>query len=114
MVKVVVLVILIAAAGVIFTSLRLVGKPTKETPKQEVVTSLSSEEAIAKVRDLPAVEDYLTRVPNGRVEQSGSEGDIYLIQVYEIKDGHTATFNWYRVNKMTGEIKAEFEISEES
>jgi len=28
--------------------------------------------------------------------------------VYEIKDGNTATFNWYNVDKNTGKITAEF------
>lgn len=44
-------------------------------------------------------------------------GDVWLVQVYEIveqnDEGHTATFNWYRVNKETKEISKEFETNGE-
>lgn len=70
--------------------------------------SLSKEEAIAKVKALSEVTDYLKKVPNGLVLISGEENDQYLVQVYEIKNEHTATFNWYNVDKTTGEVKKEF------
>lgn len=70
--------------------------------------NVSKEETITKIKALPEVMDYLKKVPNGLVLINGEENDQYLIQVYEIKDGHTATFNWYKVNKTTGEIKKEF------
>lgn len=66
------------------------------------------EEAITKVKALPEVIDYLKNVPNGLVSVNGEEDNIYMVQVYEIKDGHTATFNWYKVNKTTGDVKKEF------
>ena len=66
------------------------------------------DEVALKVRALPEVVDYLKRVPNGKVEVNGEEDDMYMVQVYEIKDGHTATFNWYTVNKTTGAVKTEF------
>lgn len=69
---------------------------------------ITKEEAISKVKALPEVIDYLKRVPNGLVLINGEENDSYMVQVYEFKNGHTATFNWYKVNKTTGEIKKEF------
>lgn len=70
--------------------------------------SISKEEATAKVKALSEVIDYLKRVPNGLVLVNGEEDNAYLVQAYEIKEGHTATFNWYKVNKSTGEVKKEF------
>lgn len=69
---------------------------------------LSKKEAIAKVKTLPQITDYLKKVPNGLVVVNGEEDNAYLVQVYEFKDGHTATFNWYKVDKTTGEIEKEF------
>ncbi len=71
--------------------------------------SISKEEAVVKVKMLPEVIEYLKRVPNGLVSVNGQEDDSYLIQVYEFKDGHTATFNWYIVDKQTGEITKQFD-----
>ncbi|MDO8657386.1 MAG: hypothetical protein Q7K55_01500, partial [Candidatus Levybacteria bacterium] len=68
----------------------------------------TKEEAILKVKTLPEVIDYLKTVPGGLVLVNGEENNSYMVQVYEIKDGHTATFNWYKVNKTTGEVKKEF------
>jgi len=73
--------------------------------QQAVITE---EMAVANVKSLPEVVDYLERVPNGQVAVNGEEDTTYLVQVYEIKDGHTATFNWYQVDKTTGEVKKEF------
>ena len=70
--------------------------------------SLSKKDAIAKVRILPEVSDYLKRVPSGQISVNGEEDNGYMVQVFEVKDGHTATFNWYTVDKTTGEIKNEF------
>ncbi len=74
------------------------------TPNEKV----TKEEVIAKVRALPEVKEYLTRVPKGLVSINGEEDATYMVQVYEVKDEHTATFNWYTVNKATGEVEKEF------
>lgn len=71
-------------------------------------TSVTEEAAISKIKALPQVIDYLKRVPNGRVEVNGEDESTYMVQVYEIKNGHTATFNWYDVDKNTAEVKKEF------
>ena len=62
--------------------------------------------ATAVVSALPEVQEYLRSVPSGLVviDHEDKETNSYLVHVYEIKDGHTATFNWYEVNKTTGEI----------
>lgn len=72
------------------------------------VAKISKEEAVAKVNALPEIIDYLKRVPNGLVLVNGEEDNAYLVQVYEFKNDHTATFNWYTVNKTTGKVKKEF------
>ncbi len=70
--------------------------------------TVSEDEAIAKVKALPEVVDYLKRVPNGLVQVNGGEENTYMVQVYEIKNRHTATFNWYNVHKTTGEVEKQF------
>ena len=71
-------------------------------------SGLTEKKAVVKVKALPAVVEYLKRVPEGRVEMNGEEENEFHVQVYEIKDNHTATFNWYSVDKTTGEIKELF------
>lgn len=68
---------------------------------------VSGKSAVAAVKSLPEVVSYLQRV-NGLVLVSSETDNVYIIQVFEIKDGHAATFNWYEVNKISGEITKEF------
>ncbi len=70
--------------------------------------TISKEDAVVKVKAISEVADYLRRIPQGKVEVGGEENDSYLIQVFEVVNGHTASFNWYKVNKATGEVKKEF------
>lgn len=70
--------------------------------------TITKEDAIVKVKTIPEVVDYIIRVPQAKVEVGGEENDSYLIQVFEVVKGHTATFNWYKVDKTTGEVKKEF------
>lgn len=69
---------------------------------------LSENEVIEKVKSLSEVEDYLKKVPSAQILRNGETINSYLIQVFEVKNGHTATFNWYEVDKTTGEVKKEF------
>lgn len=72
-------------------------------------TSVFNEkEAIQKVKNFPEVKDYLKRVPQAQVAVNGEENNAYKVQVYEFKDNHTATFNWYSVEKTTGAVAKEF------
>jgi len=75
-------------------------------------TKISRQLAIENVKKLPEVQDYLKRVPNGKVDVDNELEGEYNIHVYEIKDGHTATFNWYRVSIKSGEVRSEFPVEQ--
>jgi len=62
--------------------------------------------ATTAVSALPEVQEYLRSVPSGQVviDHEDRETNSYLIHVYEVKDGHTASFNWYEVNKTSLKI----------
>lgn len=74
------------------------------------VTGISGGEkkAIAEVKVLPEVQRFLQVVPAGKVDVDRSDDESYFVHVYEVKDGHTATFNWYRVDKQSFEVAPEF------
>ncbi|OGD92192.1 hypothetical protein A3D07_00525 [Candidatus Curtissbacteria bacterium RIFCSPHIGHO2_02_FULL_42_15] len=86
-----------------------------QIPQAAVKQTISPNEALAKVRELAEVKSYLVQIPNARIEvdSTDEETNTYLVHVYEIKNGHTATFNWYNVDKKTGEITAEFDNTQE-
>lgn len=71
-------------------------------------SKITEEQAVEIVKKLPEVQDYLKRVPNGRVEVDNELEGQYNVHVYEIKDGHTATFNWYQIDKTKGKAEKEF------
>ncbi len=77
-------------------------------------TSISKQDAVNLVRDLPEVQAWLrnykvTNAPVKPVIEVDHETEIlYVVHVYEINGDHTATHNWYDVNKKTGEINPEF------
>ena len=73
-----------------------------------VGNSLTQTAAITKVKADREVAHYLKALPQGIVDVDHEENGIYFIHVYEVKDGHTATFNWYTVDKKTGSMKKEF------
>ena len=64
------------------------------------------------VKKLPEVQEYLKNVPNGKVEVDNEMEGEYNVHVYEVKNGHTATFNWYRVSIKSGEVKSEFPVEQ--
>lgn len=66
--------------------------------------------AVAKVSALPEVSEYLRSVPSGRVvlDHEDRETNSYVIHVFEVVDNHTATFNWYTVDKTTLAITNDF------
>lgn len=73
-------------------------------------TKISRQLAVENVKKLPEVKQYLQDVPNGKVEVDNEDAGEYNVHVYEVKDGHTATFNWYRVSIKSGEVRSEFPI----
>ena len=88
-------------------------KELSSSPQPSTIL-ISPEEAVEKVKSRKEVIAYLKRVPNAIIQAQSTtdEEDSYRIQVYEVKDGHTATFNWYNVDKKTGEVVAEFDFEE--
>lgn len=77
------------------------------TKNQE--TKISHKLATDNVKKLPEVQEFLKKVPNGKVEVDNELEGEYNVHVYEVINGHTATFSWYTVNIKNGEIKSEFE-----
>lgn len=105
MIKIIVVIFILLAAAGYFA---LQNSVPENLPIEIASTKISRELAVEKVKNLPEVQQFLKDVPNGRVEVDNElEGEIN-VHVYEIKDGHTATFNWYKVDKITGAVKEEF------
>ena len=73
-------------------------------------TKISRKQAVENVRNLPEVQEFLKNVPNGRVAVDNELEGEYNVHVYEVKNDHTATFNWYRVSINSGEVKPEFQF----
>lgn len=87
--------------------------PAQKTTASPINTSqIGEKEAIEKVRQLPDVKKYQKDVPNAKIllDHEEPETNSWVIHVFEIKNGHSATFNWYTVDKITGRITAEFDI----
>lgn len=83
------------------------------SPEQETTASptqisgISEKEVVEKIRRLPEVKNYLASVPGAHVEVSSfdEEAGTYQVQVFEVKDNHTATFGWWEVEKISGKVK---------
>ena len=105
--RVLLLILLVSAGIFIFYSNSL-----KIQPEQVASTKISPQLAVENVKKLPEVQDFLKRVPNGKVEVDNEDQGEYNVHVYEIKDGHTATFNWYRVSIKSGEVRSEFPVEQ--
>lgn len=103
--------IIVILASLSFTTFVLFRNLPKPQKAQEVPQiQLSQEAAIDKVKNLPEVKEYLGEIKNSIVDAQISEDQKdYLVHVYEIKNGHTATFNWFTVEKETGKITGQFE-----
>lgn len=104
---IVVIVILLATAGYFV----LQNGVPENIPVDKLSTKISRELAVEKVKKLPEVQQYLKDVPNGKVEVDNELEGEYNVHVYEVKNGHTATFNWFRVSIKSGEVRSEFEVS---
>ena len=92
----------------------------QKTPLEELIpeqiipstTGMTKNQAIENVKKLPEVQEYLKNVPNGKVEVDNESEGEYNVHVYEVKNGHTATYNWYYVSIKSGEIRREFETED--
>jgi len=70
-------------------------------------------DALEIVQAMPEVQSYVGQLAGaGKTAQFNAEdrGDSWAVQVFEIvedgKDSHTATFNWYEVDKATGALSS--------
>lgn len=105
MIKIIaVILILLAAAGYFV----LQNGVPEQIPVDLFSTKISRQLAVENVKKLPEVQEYLKNVPNAKVEVDNELEGEYNVHVYEIKDGHTATFNWYSVSIKSGEVRSEF------
>lgn len=80
--------------------------------KSASVLEITRAKAIEEVKNLPEVKQFINNLATaGSNAEFNTEdhGEEWSIQVFEIvsQDGlsHTATFQWYTVNKKTGEIR---------
>ena len=72
--------------------------------------NINENEALGIIAKQNEVVNYLKKVPNGEItfDHIDEETNSYIFQVFEVKDGHTNTFNWYAVNKESGKFKHMF------
>ncbi|OGZ56598.1 MAG: hypothetical protein A3J04_01980 [Candidatus Ryanbacteria bacterium RIFCSPLOWO2_02_FULL_47_14] len=77
---------------------------------------ITKQEALEKVQAMPEVQEFIAELEANRKSASFNiedRGDSWSVQVYEIVvqsgESHTATFNWYRVDKKAGAVLREFE-----
>lgn len=75
----------------------------------ESLKKITTEQARMVVQNLPEVQEYLKNVPNGKVEVDNEQEGKYNVHVYEVKNDHSATFNWYTVDIKTGKPVAQFD-----
>lgn len=73
----------------------------------QFTSPLSSTEAIQIVSRLPEVRKFLEQVNGGGAVEAETDSS-WTVHIYEKFPDHTSTFNWYEVNKMTGEVLAQF------
>ncbi|HEY5601046.1 MAG TPA: hypothetical protein VIK81_03060 [Patescibacteria group bacterium] len=111
--KYLIIIILLVSAAVYGYFNFIKPSATPVSTKSESI-SLTDSQAVDKVKSLKEVRDYLTKVPGAIVDVDNDDRESYNVHVYEIKDGHTATFNWYAVDKTSGDVKGEFPIDEQS
>lgn len=72
--------------------------------------SINQQQAVSLVRERPEVKDFLDNIEHANVYYSHEdpERNAWVIHVVENLSDHTATFNWYEVDKVTGSVRAQF------
>lgn len=82
--------------------------------RKELTGGVDEQQALAKVKDLPEVQEYQKMLADAgkkatfEVEDQDSEWAVHVFEI--VSDGansHTATFGWFRVDKKTGIIEKE-------
>lgn len=105
MIKIIIVIFIVLAAAGYFV---LQNGVPENIPTEILSTKISEKQAVENVKKLPEVQEYLKNVPNGKAEVDNELEGEYNVHVYEVKNGHTATFNWYRVSIKSGEVRSEF------
>lgn len=79
-----------------------------EYQEEEIANRMRSyytvDDAEEVVRQRAEVQEYLGKVPDGIVAFDHEASGKFVIHVYEIRDDHMATLNWYDFNLDTGEV----------
>jgi len=104
------------AAGCSHAPLALPQKIPSDSSSLTARSEITLSEAIAEVRRLPKVQAWLQLFPNGISSLGGkpvialdSESEtVFSIHAYELLPDHTASFNYYTVDKNTGTITPTF------
>lgn len=109
MIKIVVVILILLAVAIGYYVLQN-GVP-ENIPVDTLSTKISRDQALEKVKKLPEVQQYLKNVPNGKVEVDNELEGEYNVHVYEVKNGHTATFNWYHVSIKSGEVQEQLSVT---
>ncbi len=89
-----------------------------KTNKAATKFPITEKVAVSLVMKRPEVKQFFANVVNSKIakptiDMDRIEGDSYVVHVYEVvNDGpdtsHTATMNWYYVNRKTGKVSKEF------
>jgi hypothetical protein len=76
---------------------------TTATPKAGVT---SKDQAVALVKNLQEIKDYLVKTPSGIIEfdHEDTANNAWVIHVYSMGTDQSFTFHWYSVNKSTGVV----------
>lgn len=103
------LIIIIVVVGIGYLFVQKDSSVLKITePTNTSSSKITPEQARMVINNLPEVLEYLKNVPNGKIEVDNKSEGEYNVHVYEFKNGHTATFNWYRVSMKDGKVKEQF------
>lgn len=97
----------------VFISLSNNSKNAEPADIQNEINGDQALKIIADRAEIIAYEVEMAKAGKKANFEIQDEGEEWLIQVFEIVQNdnelpHTATFNWYRVNKKTSVINAEF------
>lgn len=93
------------AGGVVFKNSQKSSPKEQKVIQKEEVKDLAENQVLEIVKNLPEVKEYLKNVPEAQIVVDHEENNMFVVQVFEVKDGHTATFNWYEIDKKTDKIK---------
>lgn len=82
---------------------KLISSP--QPVSQKVV--IGRDQALKLIGEQDEVKNYIKEVPNAKIliDHFDQDANSYVIQIFEIKNGHTNTFNWYEINIQNGKIK---------